>query len=54
MTKRELIDVSPVLKRGSSLRIVVPKKVEEQLELKTEDIVGFYKDGDMLIIDTLR
>ena len=50
----ELIDVSHVSRRGSSLRITIPKKVMESMGLKPEDIVGFYKDGDKVIIDTMR
>ena len=40
----QLIDVSHTSKRGSSLRITIPKKVQEKLDVKEEDIVGFYEE----------
>jgi len=50
----ELIDVSHVSKRGSSLRITIPKKVATELDLVGEDLVGFYKEGDKIVISKLK
>ncbi len=46
----ELIDVSHVSKRGSSLRITLPKKVQEELSVEAENIIGFYLDDRGKII----
>ena len=46
----QLLDVSHASKRGSSLRITIPKKVQEKLDVKEKDIVGFYKkDGKNIL-----
>ena len=50
MDERRLIDVSHVSKRGSSLRITVPRPVATEMDLKPTDIVGFYlEDGKIKI-----
>lgn len=56
MTKetRQLIDISHVSKRGSSLRITIPKKVAEAMELNEEEIVGFYLDQGKVIVEKIR
>ena len=46
----QLLDVSHVLRRGSSLRITLPKSIREKLGLKEEDIMGFYEDNGSIII----
>ena len=38
----QLLDVSHVSTRGSSLRITVPKKVTEMLGIKVHEMIGFY------------
>ena len=50
----QLIDVSHVSKRGSSLRITLPKTIREKLGLKEEDIVGFYEDNSNIIIKKIE
>lgn len=46
----ELVDVSHVSRRGSSLRITVPKRVQVKLGVREEDILGFYEeDGEIMI-----
>lgn len=50
----ELIDVSHVSRRGSSLRITIPKKVSEELGLKQEDILGFHKEDDKIVISKIK
>lgn len=46
----KLIDVSPTSKRGNSLRITIPKRVQEKLDVKEEDIVGFYEENGKIIL----
>lgn len=46
----QLIEISHVSRRGSSLRITVPKRVQVKLGVKEEDILGFYEeDGEIMI-----
>ena len=46
----QLIDVSHATKRGSSLGITIPKKVQEKLGIEGEEIVGFYEDNGKIIL----
>ena len=50
----QLLQVSHVSKRGSSLRITLPKTIREKLGLKEEDIVGFYEDSGNIIIKKMK
>lgn len=50
----QLIDVSHVSKRGSSLRITIPKRIAMELNLEGEDLVGFYLEGDVIVISRLK
>lgn len=50
----ELIDVSHVSRRGSSLRITVPRKVASLLSIKEESIIGFYREGDKVSLSILE
>lgn len=52
--KRTLIDVSHVSRRGSSLRITLPKKVSEKLGIEPEDILGYYSDGDVIVLEKMK
>lgn len=49
----ELIDVSHISRRGSSLRITVPKKVAEEMKVGPESIIGFYKQDGRLYIKAI-
>lgn len=49
-----LLDVSHVSKRGSSLRITLPRKVTEKLDIKPEDILGFYYDGEAIYLERVK
>ena len=40
-----LIDVAHVSKRGSSLRATIPKKVQDKLGIREEDIIGYYEEN---------
>lgn len=51
---RTLIDVSHVSKRGSSLRITLPKKVAEKLGIDPEDILGYYFDGTRVVLEKMK
>ncbi len=46
----QLLDVSHVSKRGSSLRITLPKTIRENLGIKEKDILGFYEDNGNILI----
>ena len=47
---QQLVDVSHLSKRGSSLRMTVPKKVQVKLGVKEEDIVGFYEEDGKIVL----
>ncbi len=50
----QLLDVSHVSKRGTSLRITLPRKVQEKLGIGESDIVGFYLDDGKVIVRKLE
>lgn len=50
---QQLLEVSHVSKRGASLRITVPKKAAEVLNLKSGDIVGFYEEDGKIILNKI-
>ena len=52
--KRTLVDISHVSKRGSSLRVTLPKKVGGLLSVQPQDIVGFYLDRGQIIIEKMK
>lgn len=54
MVDGELLDVSHASKRGTSLRVSVPRKVSERLDLCPEDIVGFYVENDKIYLSKLK
>lgn len=47
---QKLIDISHVSKRGSSLRITLPKKAQAILDVKEEDILGFYEEDGKIVL----
>ena len=49
-----LLEVSHVSKRGASLRITIPKKAAEALDLKEGEIVGFYKDSGNIVLRKMK
>ena len=51
---QQLIDVSHLSKRGSSLRMTVPKKVQAILGVKDEDIVGFYEEDGRIFLKKME
>ncbi len=50
----QLIEVTHVSKRGSSLRISLPKKVQAKLDVKEEDIVGFYEEDGRIYLKKMK
>jgi len=52
--KRTLLDISHVSRRGASLRITLPKKVSAVLSVNQRDIVGFYLEGEKIIIEKMK
>ena len=50
----QLFDVSHVSKRGASLRITIPKKAAEVLNLGDKDIIGFYEEDEIGLVPALR
>ena len=50
----QLIDVSHISKRGSSLRTPVPRKVQDKLGIKEEDIIGFYEENGRIYLKKMN
>ena len=46
----QLLDASHASKRGSSLRITIPKRVQEKLAVKEGEILGFYEEDGKVIL----
>lgn len=51
---QQLVDVTHVSKRGSSLRMTLPKKVQEKIGVKEEDIIGFYEEDGKIVLKKLE
>lgn len=52
--EKKLIDVAHVSKRGSSLRISIPKKVAESIGISEGEILGFYSDGERIFVERIE
>ncbi|MCW6170843.1 MAG: AbrB/MazE/SpoVT family DNA-binding domain-containing protein [Thermoplasmatales archaeon] len=52
-TKSEIIDISRTSKSGESLRITLPKRIAEKLSIKEGEFVGFYVEGDKVIVERI-
>ncbi len=50
----QLIEVTHVSKRGTSLRITLPKKAAEALKANAGDIIGFYKEDDRVFLKRIK
>lgn len=46
----KLIAVAKTSSKGSSLRITIPKEVAERLNISESEHIGFYFEGDNIII----
>ncbi|MEM0156393.1 MAG: AbrB/MazE/SpoVT family DNA-binding domain-containing protein [Thermoplasmataceae archaeon] len=53
MSEKTLIEVTHVSRRGVSLRVTLPKKVGEMLNIVPGDIVGFYSSEKNIIIEKM-
>lgn len=49
----ELLDIAHISKRGSSMRITLPKKVADMIGAKEEKIIGYYRDGERVYIQLM-
>ena len=54
MSKAELVEVSHISKKGTSLRLSIPKKVAERIRVGGGDIVGFYTDGERIWLEKMK
>ena len=46
----QLLDVSHISKKGASMRVTIPKKVQDKLGIKDKDILGFYEENGKVIL----
>ena len=46
----QLIEVTHISKRGTSLRITLPKKAAEALKANSGDIIGFYQESGRVFV----
>lgn len=51
--KKELIDITRTSKRGTSLRITLPKRIAEKLLIKEGEFVGFHMEEDKVIVERI-
>lgn len=49
----QLVEVAHVSRRGTSLRITVPKKVQEKFGIKEEDILGYYEEDGRMVLKNM-
>ena len=49
-----MIEVLHVSKREASLRITVPKKAAEILNVKAWDIIGFYEENGNIVLRKMK
>ena len=50
----QLLEVLHVSKKQASMRITIPKKATEALNLEGGEIVGFYKDSGNIILKKMK
>ena len=50
----QLLEVSHVSKREASMRITIPRKAAEVMDLEEGDIVGFYEDSGKIILKKMK
>lgn len=49
-----LLDVAHISRRGSSLRTTIPKKVQDKLGIREEDIIGFYEEDGRIYLKKMQ
>ena len=54
MSMKMLIDVSHVSKKSKSLRITIPRKVIEELNIKPSEILGYYLEDGKIVIEKMK
>lgn len=52
--KKMLLDTAHTSDRGTSIRVTLPKKVVERLNIFGDTIIGFYLEGDKIYIQKLE
>ena len=50
----QLLEVSHVSKKETSLRITIPKRAAEAMNLREGDIVGFYEDNGNIVLRKMK
>ena len=50
----KILDVTHVSTRGTSLRITIPKKVKERLDLKDDDILIFVEEDGRIFLKKIQ
>jgi len=50
----QMLEVTHVSKRGSSLRIKLLKMDGEKLWISPDDVLGFYEEGDIMMIQKMK
>jgi AbrB family looped-hinge helix DNA binding protein len=53
MEESKLVNIAHVSKRGSSLRISIPKKVADSIGISEGEILGFYYDGERIFVEKM-
>lgn len=51
---QQLVDITHLSKRGSSLKMTLPKKVQTVLGVKEGDIVGFYEGDGKIVLKKME
>lgn len=51
---QQLVEVSHISKRGSSLRMTLPKKVQVKLGIEESDILGFYEENGKIVLKKIK
>lgn len=50
---KELIDITRTSKRGTSLRITLPKRIAEKLLIGEGEFLGFYIEGNRVVVEKI-
>jgi len=50
----QLLDASHVSKRGTSLKVTLPKRIAEILGAGEREVLGFYEEGGGIMIQKMN
>jgi len=50
----QLLDVSHVSKRGTSLKVALPKRIAEILGAGEREVLGFYEVDGKIVIEKMK